>query len=747
MIVGSIWSVLGLAATRDASAIRRAYAARLKVVNPEDDAEGFQKLRAAYEQAMALARAKVPLAADGDDAEDERPEPVLEPSVFEERLPEPPRAAPPEPEPPRPAPPEQPGGDYDRLWSRLESLVSAGETPPEFELADALEALLRHRRLEDVGEHMSAESRLAHLIARGFPRTDPLIQPAAERFGWVEAAQERYPNPTVVRVVRRGVEAQHLKALAALEALARQPTPPLTFELDRALNDVTTTALNDPEIFRHTEAELVRMILAYAPRLDDLIATIAGRLSWDRRGYDDVVGPVLRRRDTIAARRRLEARSHELHEAWELIHRPPSAFEPLRQLVAPRRHGRIRKLMASLQSSYPDIWATLPRDATAAWGRYFRVAILNPFAVGVLVVLALLVTTCQMGLARQRAADVARYYPAEALKAGMNGTVTLRCRAYDESTLHDCKVIAEDPLNHGFGQAALRISHDGRLRAEAGDADQAWALYDARVLFTSSPGGRRAGIILDYGRRADRDQALQAPPDVSPGFVEVSGTVTLRCLRGGGDKLSQCSAVAEDPAGQGLGDYAVIYAEDGVIKPPPALRPDAQGWIQFQAPVRIEKAATPTTLAPRATVAPQLAERSGSAILECRRTPNDHLSACHALWESPRGQGVGAQAAAQSEQGRIHVLSPPPARPQIVRFNVRLGPHPPPIPLDALGRLDDPGPQQVDAPRLRAPPVVELKPIEPGKPFDGPSPSTTGPDQVPQWVRDARKAEGGADKP
>ena len=47
------WSVLGIAPSRDRATIRRAYAARLKHANPEDDSEAFQSLRQAYERALA----------------------------------------------------------------------------------------------------------------------------------------------------------------------------------------------------------------------------------------------------------------------------------------------------------------------------------------------------------------------------------------------------------------------------------------------------------------------------------------------------------------------------------------------------------------------------------------------------------------------------------------------------------------------------------------------------------------------
>ena len=51
-----LWSVLGLEEpTQDVSAIRRAYARKVRECHPEEDPEGFLRLREAYQAALAYA--------------------------------------------------------------------------------------------------------------------------------------------------------------------------------------------------------------------------------------------------------------------------------------------------------------------------------------------------------------------------------------------------------------------------------------------------------------------------------------------------------------------------------------------------------------------------------------------------------------------------------------------------------------------------------------------------------------------
>ena len=62
-----IWRILGLEGkTEDKDVIQEAYMERLMHVNPEDDPEGFQELRSAFEEALKIADGK---GEDGDDEE------------------------------------------------------------------------------------------------------------------------------------------------------------------------------------------------------------------------------------------------------------------------------------------------------------------------------------------------------------------------------------------------------------------------------------------------------------------------------------------------------------------------------------------------------------------------------------------------------------------------------------------------------------------------------------------------------
>lgn len=178
------WNILGIAPTSDAREIRRAYAAKLKVTHPEDDAEGFQRLRAAYEMALSQA---AHLAARGAAAAlappTDRPGLVTALEDLEEESEElQPSRAPRSPRPPAVAAPEDPAALA--VEHGLYELGTALGTQNVETARRALGQLHGSPHLERVDLLQHADVAIATLLHRHIPFSDPLLASAAARFEW-----------------------------------------------------------------------------------------------------------------------------------------------------------------------------------------------------------------------------------------------------------------------------------------------------------------------------------------------------------------------------------------------------------------------------------------------------------------------------------------------------------------------------------------------------------------------------------
>ncbi|MDZ5647789.1 J domain-containing protein [Nitrospirillum sp. BR 11828] len=212
---GSPWDILALEPTGDQLAIRRAYARRLKVTNPEDDPDGFQALRQAYEEALLLARRQTP---DEELAAAKPPQPKAAEKKAEPEATE--KTAQPEPEPSAEPPPQT---DLDAavahhvaLCNHLGGLLSAPGAAPEpadpAALKDALAAVLASPALAHIDVQNRTEDWLARLLLSTAPRSDALVIPAIAHFRWDET-KAGLQTPLLAAVRKRGRDLAFLDKL------------------------------------------------------------------------------------------------------------------------------------------------------------------------------------------------------------------------------------------------------------------------------------------------------------------------------------------------------------------------------------------------------------------------------------------------------------------------------------------------------------------------------------------------------
>ena len=206
------WNILGIDATQDTAAIRKAYADALRATNLDEDIAGYANLRRARDEALWLA-SQGELEDEGDyglgDFDDDDPGEVDSDYAEDwDFAPEPFRPDPlhdgalTDPSPER----AEAQGKAQDAWQALTDILYPGGAVSEDSVTYAemeeglahLTVLLDHAEQSDLAEHDALDGALADVFARTWPRSAPFVEPANAALHWLDEAGSLEERPALM---------------------------------------------------------------------------------------------------------------------------------------------------------------------------------------------------------------------------------------------------------------------------------------------------------------------------------------------------------------------------------------------------------------------------------------------------------------------------------------------------------------------------------------------------------------------
>ncbi|CAN5300762.1 hypothetical protein BH10PSE4_BH10PSE4_27480 [soil metagenome] len=264
------------------------------------------------------------------------------------------------------------------------------------------------------------------------------------------------------------------------------------------------------------------------------------------------------------------------------------------------------------------------------------------------------------------ASDLAGVFPVAAAKKGVDGAATIQCQIDIEGFLQKCKVVAEAPAGLGFGQAALQLSPQFRMKPKIrGGKPVPAGEVTIPVLWSGFSESRPTVVPGD-------SLVLDPPWESTPTAAQVraawpanakdasAGQVALRCELAKTGMLTGCDVISEIPAGRGFGKAArslvpafkVRFAPDQVKE---LRKYSVDVPFRFRTPSdtegrKVTKPRWTRTLTPNgmAMVYPRAAVKAGIltgvGVVACTVDVHGGLTDCEVRREDPVGLDFGAAA-------------------------------------------------------------------------------------------------------